>query len=59
MPALSLSIDGNVIATVRTEGLDSLDVRASGTRIDEDLASVDVAGGSYPENGNSIWRDTR
>ncbi len=58
MPALSISIDGAVIATVCTDGYDVLDVRASGTRIDDHLANLGVSGGSYPEDGDHthlIW----
>lgn len=55
MPALSVSIDGNPVATVCTDGYDVLSVRASGTRIDEDLANLEVAGGSYPEEGESTY----
>jgi hypothetical protein len=52
MPALSVSIDGLQIATVCTDGYDVLNVRASGTCIDDHLADLDVSGGSYPENGD-------
>ena len=58
MPALSVSIDGALIATVCTDGYDVLNVRASGTRIDDHLADLDISGGSYPEDGNHthlIW----
>jgi hypothetical protein len=58
MPAFSVSIDGAMLATVCTDGFDVLNVRASGTRIDDHLADLDISGGSYPENGNHthlIW----
>lgn len=55
MPALSVSIDGNHIATVCTDGYDVLSVRISGTRIDENLAELEVAGGSFPEDGESNY----
>lgn len=53
MPALSVSIDGVTIATVCTDGYDVLSVRAGGTQIDDELATLDVSGGSYPEDGES------
>lgn len=58
MPALSVSIDGNLLATVCADGLDSLSVGVRGTLVDEEIADIDVHGGSYPENGDStflIW----
>jgi hypothetical protein len=55
MPALSVSIDGNTIATVCTDGYDTLSIHAGGTRIDDDLANLDIAGGSYPKDGESTY----
>jgi hypothetical protein len=55
MPALSVSIDGVMIATVCTDGYDVLNVRASGTCIDDHLSDLEVAGGSYPENGDQTY----
>lgn len=55
MPALSVSIDGKTIATVSTDGYDLLSVRAGGTRIDEDFADLEVAGGSHPEGRESTY----
>ena len=55
MPALSVSIDGKMIATVCTDGYNVLSVSASGTRIDDELAHLDVAGGTYPEDGDSTY----
>jgi hypothetical protein len=55
MPALSVAIDGVTLATVSTDGYDVMSVRASGTRIDDDLATLDLSGGSYPEVGESIY----
>lgn len=56
MPALRISIDGNEVATVCTDGYDVLDARVSGTRIDEELATLGVTGTSQPENGKSVYR---
>jgi hypothetical protein len=55
MPALSVSIDGTPIATVSTDGYDVLDVRIHGACVDEQLASLDLAGGSFPEQGESTY----
>lgn len=55
MPALSLSVDGMTIATVYTGGYDVVTVHAGGTRVDDDLATLDLSGGSYPEDGESTY----
>lgn len=55
MPALSVSIDGVMLATVSTEGFDVMSVRASGTRIDDGLATLDLSGGCYPEGSESTY----
>jgi len=55
MPALTVSVDGVTLATVSTDGYDVMSVRASGTRVDEDLATLDLSGGSYPESGESTY----
>lgn len=51
MPALDISLDGVKIATVNMDGLDVVSLNVGGTQVDEDLASLDVSGGSYPEDG--------
>jgi len=53
MPAFSVAIDGNTIATVCTDGFNVMNVRASGTLVEEEVANLDLSGGSYPENGES------
>lgn len=55
MPALSVSVDGTHIATVCTDGYNMLSVRISGTRIDENLAELEVTGGTFPEDGESNY----
>lgn len=55
MPALSVSVDGQHVATVSTEGLDSLSVGSRGTLVDEETATLEVAGGSYSESGDSTY----
>lgn len=51
MPALEISVDGISVVTVNTDGLDVLGINVGGTKIDEELASLNVSGGSYPEGG--------
>lgn len=49
MPALDISVDGVKVVTVSTDGLDVLGVNIGGTQVDEELASLDVSGGAYPD----------
>jgi hypothetical protein len=51
MPVLDITVDEIKVATVSTDGLDVLAVNVGGTQVDDDLASLDVSGGSYPEGG--------
>jgi hypothetical protein len=55
MPALSVIVDGQLMARVRTDGLNVLSVSLSGTKIDEALATVEFSGGIYPEDGQSTY----
>ncbi len=55
MPALSVSVDGKIIATVCTEGYDLLDFRTGGALIDSDLATLDVFGHARLENDKSLF----
>jgi len=55
MPALNLSIDGNLIACVNTIEFNVLNIRIHGMRIDEHVATVEFSGGFYPELGNSTY----
>jgi len=62
MPAIQVSIDGEVVAALSTTGRDVVAVDIGGTRIDEYLATLNVAAGTYPEGGESsylIWVDQR
>jgi hypothetical protein len=61
MPALSVSIDGKLVAEVPTSGLDVLAIRVGGTTTEDDLAVLDVSGGAYPDSEQStylIWIDS-
>ena|SRR5688572_29921564 len=58
MPAMSVFVDGELKARVRTEELSVLAVNVSGTKIDKTFATVEFSGGVYPESGESthlIW----
>lgn len=55
MSALYISIDGTLVASVCTDGLDVLTVNVGGTRIDENFADINVSGGSYPDAGDSMY----
>lgn len=54
MPALAVFIDGAPLVTVCCDGYDVVSVRLSGTRVERELATLDVSGGSYPDGGESI-----
>ena len=61
MPSMRVFVDGTLLASVCTDGLDSLGAHVSGTRVDDELATLYVAGGSYPEGRDStylIWVDS-
>ena len=55
MPALRTLIDGVPIATVSSDGYNLLSVYISGTRINEELATIEVSGGMYPKGGESTY----
>ena len=58
MPALQISVDGTLVATVNTDGLNVLTASVGGTKVDELFATLGVRGGSYPDEGPSthlIW----
>ena len=53
MPALRLVIDDFPVLTVSSVGLDLVDVRVSATKVEPELAAVEVHGGSYSKSGES------
>ncbi len=60
MPALTVCVDGGLLARVCTDGLDVLAINVGGTRVDDELATIHVNGGAYPEDGEHshlIWID--
>lgn len=58
MPAISVTLDGALLARVHTDGLHVLSVHVQATRVDETFAELEMHGGCYPETGESthlIW----
>lgn len=55
MAALDISIDGIKVATVNTDGFNVVSVNIGGTLIDDELASMNLSGGSYPEDGHPTY----
>ncbi len=58
MPAICVLLDGVLLATVNTYGYDVVSVHVHGTRIDDDIATLEMSGGSYPKDAESthlIW----
>jgi hypothetical protein len=53
MPAFTVLVDGDLIATVSTDDYNVVSISASGQAINEEFVSLDVSGGKYPENGDS------
>jgi hypothetical protein len=55
MAALRTLIDGIPLATVSSSGFNILAVHVSGTRINEEFATIDVSGGIYPKDEQSTY----
>ena len=58
MPSISVSLDGEALVCVRTDGYDVMSVNVSGTRVDDEFAELYMSAGSYPDQGESthlIW----
>ena len=55
MPALTVLLDGALVATVSTDGYDVLTVDVGGTLVDSELATLNFSGGSYPKDGKSTY----
>ena len=58
MLALSVLVDGILKARVATDGLHVLTVYVSGSKASDEIATVELHGGSHPESGNAtflIW----
>jgi hypothetical protein len=55
MPSLTVTLDGNILATVCCDGFDVVTARLSGIRIEDDFANLGVTGGCYPDGGESTY----
>ncbi|WP_431263337.1 hypothetical protein ACQ859_25680 [Roseateles chitinivorans] len=55
MPAISILVDGEPIATANTEGLSVLSAHVQGARSDEAFASVDLHGTTLEQSTFLIW----
>lgn len=55
MPAISILVDGEPIATANTEGLSVLSAHVQGSRSDEEFGSVDLHGTTSEESTFLIW----
>ncbi|HEY1396412.1 hypothetical protein [Roseateles sp.] len=55
MPAISILVDGEPIATANTESLSVLSAHVQGSRSDEEFASVDLHGTTSEESTFLIW----
>ncbi|TDM08970.1 MAG: hypothetical protein C4K60_06315 [Ideonella sp. MAG2] len=62
LPAISVYLDGERLATVNTDGFDVISVHVHGTKTDAEFATLEMSGGCYPEIGESthlIWIDSQ
>jgi hypothetical protein len=62
MPAIAVLLDGELLATVNTSAYDVVSVHVHGTRIDDEFATLEMAGGAYPDSGESthlIWINSK
>ena len=55
MPTFCISVNDKAVATVNTDGYHLLDVWVGGSLDREELATLDVSGGSFPADGASTY----
>jgi hypothetical protein len=57
VPSIRVSVEGQQAAVVATAGLHVLSVHVSGTKVNEEFATLEFHGGTYPEGGppTSLW----
>lgn len=55
MPTLTASVNGTRLAQVRTDGFDVMSVAVQGTCVEDEVAELMMTGGSYPEEGESVY----
>ena len=62
MPALSVTLNGEPLVSVATDGVDVVDIGVSGDLLGPEHATLRISGGSYPDGQESqylIWEDER
>jgi len=62
MPALSVTLNGEFLVCVATDGFDVVDVGVSGDLLGPEHATLRISGGPYPDGRESqylIWEDER
>lgn len=55
MPTLTASVNGTLLAQVRTDGFDVMSVAVQGTCVEQELAELMMTGGKYPEGEESVY----
>ena len=55
MPSLTASVNGSLLAQVRTDGYDVMSVAVQGTCVDPEFAELMMTGGKYPDEGESTY----
>jgi hypothetical protein len=55
VPTLTASVNGTLLAQVRTDGFDVMSVAVQGTCVEEELAELMMTGGKYPEGEESVY----
>ncbi len=61
MPTFTVSLDGKALASVCADGFEVLAIHISGTRVDEEFASLHMSAGNYQdgaERRHLIWIDS-
>lgn len=55
MPTLTASVNGTLLAQVRTDGYDVMSVAVQGTCVEDEVAELMMTGGRYPEDSESVY----
>lgn len=55
MPTITASVNGTLLAQVRTDGYDVMSVAVQGTCVEDEVAELMMTGGKYPEQGESVY----
>jgi hypothetical protein len=62
MPYIRVTIDGEILASIATDGWEVVGVNVGGARVHQEYASVNASAGAYPVNSAAeyrIWIDQR